>query len=233
VKTGNGRSAPSSGTAGSVGGTVARSGARVSKQSTLRQYASSLAVAILMALVFRQFAFQAFRIPSSSMESTLLVGDFLFVNKFLYGAQIPFTSLRLPKLRAPRYGDILVFKAPHDGRDFIKRCVAVAGDTLQVKAKQLYVNGKPLHETFVQFTDDAVRPPGSDPRDFFGPEVIPPDHVFMMGDNRDNSMDSRYWGMLPVQLIKGKAEIIYFSVDTQKGFFPPHLRLSRIGRLIH
>ncbi len=232
MKTGNGRTAPG-GTVASVGGTKARSGARPSKQSTVRQYASSLVIAILMALVFRQFAFQAFRIPSSSMESTLLVGDFLFVNKFLYGAQIPFTSVRLPKLRSPRAGDILVFKAPHDGRDFIKRCVAVAGDTLEVKAKQVYVNGKPRHEPFVQHTDDTVHPPGVGRRDFYGPEVIPAGHLFMMGDNRDNSQDSRYWGLLPVELIKGKAEIIYFSVDTERGFFPPHLRLGRIGRLIH
>jgi signal peptidase I len=223
----------SGGAGGPVGAAAARGGTVVRKQSTLRQYMSSLAVAILMALVFRQFAFQAFRIPSSSMESTLLVGDFLFVNKFLYGAQIPFTSVRLPKIRSPRAGDILVFKAPHDGRDFIKRCVAVPGDTLEIKGKRLYINGTPRVENFAQFTDSNVHPPGTDGRDFFGPKVIPPGHLFMMGDNRDNSQDSRVWGLLPVGLIKGKAEIIYFSIDTQRGLFPPHLRLTRIGRLIH
>ena len=196
------------------------------------QTLQSFGIAILLALVFRQFVLQAFRIPSQSMENTLLVGDFLFVNKFLYGAKLPFVETRLPKVRAPQKGDIIVFKAPTDGRDFIKRCVAVAGDTVLVRNKDLYVNGKRPVEPFVVHKDREFQPPGS-PRDFFGPFIVPAGHIFMMGDNRDNSADSRYWGALPIGNVKGKAMFIYFSVDTERGFFPPHIRLRRFGRLIH
>jgi signal peptidase I len=213
-------------------------------------YLQSFGVALLLALVFRQFIAQAFRIPSESMVSTLLVGDFLFVNKFLYGAQVPFTDRRLPTLRAPRRGDIIVFKSPTDGRDFIKRCVGVAGDTVVVRAKQLYVNGQPAVEPFVQHLDPGVRPPG-DRRDFYGPHVVRPGHFFMMGDNRDNSQDSRYWGDLDVRAVKGKAMFIYFSTDVRRkypvsfwvdvpffrwrytGYFPPWIRFSRMMRIIH
>jgi signal peptidase I len=210
---------------------MSKSGTRTSKGGA-RSYIQSLLLAVLLALVFRQFVLQAFRIPSQSMEKTLLVGDFLFVNKFLYGAQVPFTHLRLPKVRQPQRGDIIVFKSPADGRDFIKRCVAVAGDTVEVRAKTLYVNGKAQDESYVQHLA-GLHPPGTDPRDFFGPRPVPAGHIFMMGDNRDNSADSRYWGSLPLGNIKGKAMFIYFSIDTQRGFFPPHLRLRRIGRIIH
>ncbi len=196
------------------------------------QTIQSFGIAILLALVFRQFVLQAFRIPSQSMENTLLVGDFLFVNKFLYGAKLPFVETRLPKVRAPQKGDIIVFKAPTDGRDFIKRCVAVAGDTVLVRNKDLYVNGKRPVEPFVVHKDRLVQTPGS-PRDFFGPLIVPPGHIFMMGDNRDNSADSRYWGPLPISNVKGKAMFIYFSIDTQRGFFPPHIRLRRFANLIH
>jgi signal peptidase I len=192
-----------------------------------------LLVAIALALFFRQFVLQAFRIPSQSMESTLLVGDFLFVNKFLYGAQIPFTDVRLPAIRPPRRGDIIVFKPPQENRDFIKRCVAVAGDTVEVRQKELYINGEHQVEPYIQHTRREVLPPGSSNRDFFGPYVVPAGHLFMMGDNRDNSHDSRFWGPEPLTRLKGKAMFIYFSIDTDKGFLPPHLRLLRIGRIIH
>jgi signal peptidase I len=211
---------------------MARSAARRSHKASALGYVQSFGIAILLALVFRQFILQAFRIPSQSMEDTLLVGDFLFVNKFLYGAQIPFTELRLPDIHGPRRGDIIVFRSPTDGRDFIKRCVAVAGDTVEVRAKTLYLNGRSQDEAYVRHKDGTVRPPGADRRDFFGPFVVPPGKIFMMGDNRDNSHDSRYWGPLDVRRVRGKAMFIYFSIDTQRGFFPPHLRLRRFGRLI-
>ncbi len=201
-------------------------------RSKLREYFEAIVVAVALALFFRQFFIQAFRIPSSSMESTLLVGDFLFVNKFLYGAQIPFTQVRLPAIRAPRRGDIIVFKSPTDGRDFIKRCVAVAGDTVAIRNKVLYVNGAPQDESFTQHTDPNIRMPSHDPRDFMGPIVIPAGRIFMLGDNRDNSHDSRYWGALPVQNVRGKAMFIYFSIDTQRGLIRSRLRLTRIGDLI-
>ena len=211
----------------------ARSRVAPPAKSAARGYLESFGVAILLALVFRQFALQAFRIPSSSMEDTLLVGDFLFVNKFLYGAPVPFTQARLPKIREPKRGDIIVFKSPSDGRDFIKRCVAVAGDTLEVRNRRLYINGKEQIEPFVKHLDDAGAPVRGDVRFFYGPIVVPRGRLFMMGDNRENSSDSRYWGTLPLENIKGKAMFIYFSIDTQHGWIPPHLRLTRIGRLIH
>jgi signal peptidase I len=178
------------------------------------QHSQSCVVAILLALVFRQFVVQAFRIPSESMKDTLLVGDFLFVNKFLYGAKLPFMDTRLPQVRPPRRGDIIVFISPLDGRDFIKRCVAVAG-------------------AYVRHEDDNMLPRGAANRDFMAPYVVPSGHLFMMGDNRDNSHDSRFWGALPIRLVKGKALFIYFSLDTERGFFPPHVRLRRFGRVIH
>lgn len=201
-------------------------------KSKLREYMDAILVAVLLALFFRQFVIQAFRIPSSSMERTLLVGDFLFVNKFLYGAQIPFAGWRLPAVRAPRVGDIIVFKSPTDGRDFIKRCVAVAGDTVEMRNKKLFVNGVERHEPYAQHTDRRVLMAAQGPRDNMGPIVIPPGHIYMLGDNRDNSHDSRFWGPLEVNRVRGKAMFIYFSVDTQRGLIPPHLRLSRIGDLI-
>jgi signal peptidase I len=201
-------------------------------RSKVREYVDAIVVAVAIALVVRQFVVQAFRIPSSSMESTLLVGDFLFVNKFLYGAQIPFTSWRLPAIRAPRRGDIIVFKSPTDGRDFIKRCVAVAGDTVRMQDKVLYVNGARQAEPYVQHTDRTHLAPSQGPRDFMGPAVVPEGHVFMLGDNRDNSHDSRFWGFLPTAMVRGKAMFIYFSIDTSRGYVPPRLRWSRIGHVI-
>jgi signal peptidase I len=212
------------------GGSVARQAPRT--KSKLREYVDAIVVAVLLALFFRQFVIQAFRIPSSSMESTLLVGDFLFVNKFLYGAQFPLTGWRLPALRDPRAGDIIVFKSPTDGRDFIKRCVAVAGDTVEMRNKKLYVNGVEQQEPYVQHTDPRVLSAAQGPRDNMGPLVIPEGRIFMLGDNRDNSHDSRFWGPLEANRVRGKAMFIYFSVDTQRGLIPPHLRLGRIGDLI-
>lgn len=189
-------------------------------------------MAVVMALFFRQFAVQAFRIPSSSMEDTLLIGDFLFVNKFIYGAQIPFTKLRLPAVRSPERGDIIVFKSPTDGRDFIKRCVAVGGDTLEIRDKKLYINGIEQDEPHARYK--APRVPGRQygSRDFMPPQVIPDGHIFMMGDNRDNSSDSRFWGPLAVERVKGKAMVIYFSVDTSRGWYRPVPRFSRFFDII-
>ena len=201
-------------------------------RSKLREYTEAIAMAVLMALFFRQFALQAFRIPSSSMEDTLLVGDFLFVNKFLYGAQVPFTDLRLPAVRQPQRGDIIVFKSPTDGRDFIKRCVAVAGDTVAVRGKKLYINGEEQIEPYAVHKVAQLQQPQHGRRDFMDKRVIPNGHIFMMGDNRDNSSDSRFWGPLPLDNVKGKAMFIYFSVDTSKGWYRPMPRFSRIFDVI-
>jgi len=197
------------------------------KKSTLYEYIEALVVAVLLALFIRTFAFQAFRIPTGSMENTLLVGDYLFVNKFLYGAEIPFTGgKRLPDLREPKRGDIIVFRYPEDpSQDYIKRCVAVEGDTVEYREKVLYVNGEAVEEDFTMYRDGQRMLRG---RDWFGPVVVPEGHLFMMGDNRDRSADSRKWGFLDKKLIRGKAEFIYWSWDSSSA----RPRLTRIFDLI-
>lgn len=223
------------GVPGRVRGGKAGVAARAPKartKSKVREYAEAISMAVLMALFFRQFFLQAFRIPSSSMEDTLLIGDFLFVDKFRYGAQVPFTDLRLPSVRDPQRGDIIVFKSPTDGRDFIKRCVAVAGDTVEIRGKKLFINGAEQDESYAVHKVPQLQLPQHGRRDFMAPRVIPEGHIFMMGDNRDNSSDSRFWGPLPIDRVKGKAMFIYFSVDTSKGWYRPQPRLSRFFDII-
>ncbi len=220
-----------------------------------REYLEVILVAVGLALFLRTFVVQAFRIPSASMEDTLLVGDFLLANKFIYGAKIPFINWRLPALQEPESGDIIIFQYPLDpGRDFIKRCVAGPGQTVEIQNKVLYVDGKrtvdPLRS---KYTNPTIRPKQSPEgiRDNFGPVEVPPDHFFMMGDNRDNSEDSRFWGFLPHSLIKGKAFILYLSWAPDPGapgytnlfsipkivlynllHFPSRVRWNRIGTIV-
>ncbi len=227
-------------TAKQSGGTPAKARAKtVKRKSTAREYGEAIVIAVLLTLVIRTFVLQAFRIPTGSMEDTLLVGDFLFVNKFIYGARVPFTDIRLPALRDPQRGDIMVFKYPKDtDRDFIKRLVGVPGDTVEIRDKVVYINGEPLPDEHVKHTNPRIRPatyrnpniypPGAGNRDNYGPVVVPPGHYFMMGDNRDNSDDSRFWGFLDRDLIKGKAVFIYWSWNGEK----TRPRLNRLGHLI-
>ncbi len=225
-------------------------------KSQVREYAEALAVALLLALVIRTFVVQAFKIPSGSMLPTLQIGDHLLVNKFLYGArlEIPVTDIslgRLPGLRKPRPGDVIVFLAParasadRQRRDFIKRVIAVEGQTIEVRAKQVYIDGKPWddpHATFLSGKPDPtverpanplLRPCGSLESGGIGlscaPYTVPPDHVFVMGDNRDQSYDSRFWGPVPISDIKGQALIIYWSWDGPGRW----VRWDRIGRLVY
>ncbi len=201
--------------------------ARSSSRSIVREYLEAALWALVLTAVLRAFVIQAFRIPSESMRDTLLVGDFLFVNKFEYGPKIPFTHVRLPGLHAPRRGDVIVFQFPQDpSKDFIKRCIAVGGETIEVKEKEVYVNGKKLNEPYARHTDPNIRPAGFDFRDNFGPFTVPKGEMFMMGDNRDNSNDSRYWGTLPMDLVKGRAMFLYWSWDGDRN-------LPRWGRLLN
>jgi signal peptidase I len=193
------------------------------KGSALKDYASSILIAVGLALVIRTTVVQAFYIPSGSMEDTLLVGDYLLANKFVYGAplDIPFTSVslfHLPGLREPRPGDIVIFRSPVDpDRDLIKRCVAVGGQKVEITGKKLYVDGQPVPDAPLgKYTDPNSYPAAINPRDNFGPYVVPLEHFFMMGDNRDNSADSRYWRSVPRSLIKGKAMSIYWSWETDQ-----------------
>lgn len=212
---------------------------KLRQKSTLREYSEAIVFAVILTLIIRTFVIQAFRIPTGSMEETLLIGDFLFVNKFLYGAGVPFTDASLPAVRAPRSGDIIVFKFPQDTkRDFIKRVIGTPGDTLQIIDKVVHINGVAQEEPYVKFTNPHIQPPshrdpnvkpaGAGNRDNFGPYVVPDHHYFMMGDNRDNSDDSRFWGPLNEDLIKGKALFIYWSWNKQKTL----PRIRRMGKLI-
>ena len=200
------------------------------QRSLIREYVEAALWALALTMFLRAFVIQAFRIPSESMRDTLLVGDFLFVNKFEYGPKIPFTSVRLPGLRQPRPGDVIVFQYPDDpSKDFIKRCVATPGQTVEVRSKDLWRDGKKVEEPYVIHTDTNVRPPGYDNRDNFGPITVKPQELFMMGDNRDNSNDSRYWGTLDMDLVKGRAMFLYWSWDADRNW-PRWNRILQIIR---
>lgn len=193
------------------------------QKSQVREYAEAIIIAVLLALVIRTFVVQAFTIPSGSMIPTLLVGDYILVNKFIYGAQIPFTTMHLPGIRDPQRGDIIVFKYPQDEtRDFIKRVIGLPGEEVYLKGSTVYINSKPLDEPYA-IADNSTEHPEIE----FGPVVVPPRAYFMMGDNRDNSQDSRYWGPLERGKIRGKAFIIYWSWDPQDW-----LRWHRLGKYL-
>jgi signal peptidase I len=203
------------------------------RKSVVREYVEAIAIAILLALVIRTLIVQAFTIPSGSMMDTLLVGDYILVNKFLFGPEVPLTDYRLPALRVPDRGDIIVFKYPQDEkRDFIKRIVATPGETVQVRGQQVLINGQPLEEPYVRRNPGALGHTGSP--SFCGyayacePLVVPADSYFVMGDNRDNSQDSRYWGFVKRDKIKGKAFLIYWSWDSDRHW----LRWWRLGGYI-
>jgi signal peptidase I len=188
-------------------------------RSIVREYVEAALWALALTMFLRAFVIQAFRIPSESMRDTLLVGDFLFVNKFEYGPKSPFTHIRLPGLRAPKTGDVIVFQFPQDpSKDFIKRCIGTGGHTLEIREKQLILDGKQMKEPYVIHTDPSVRPAGYENRDNFGPLTVEPGRLFMMGDNRDNSNDSRYWGQLDMDLVKGRAMFLYWSWDPEKNW---------------
>jgi len=198
-------------------------------RSIVREYVEAALWALTLTMFLRAFVIQAFRIPSESMRDTLLVGDFLFVNKFEYGPKIPFTHIRLPGLRSPRSGDVIVFQYPQDPtKDFIKRCVATGGQTIEIQKKEILLDGRKLAEPYVIHTDPSVRPAGYDDRDNFGPITVKPNQLFMMGDNRDNSNDSRYWGTLDMDLVKGRAMFLYWSWDGERNW----PRWNRIFQLI-
>jgi len=203
-------------------------------KSVIRENIEAILVALLIAIVIRTFAVQAFKIPSGSMLETLQIGDHILVNKIVFGTpiDIPFTDINLfwmPGLYKPQRGDIIVFKYPEDPkRDFIKRAVAVGGDVVEGRDKVLYVNGQQVNEPYAIRKDDMIKPRHMDKRDNFGPFTIPQGKVFVIGDNRDQSYDSRFWGPVDLKQIKGKAVIIYWSWDTSKKWN----HLSRIGRLV-
>ena len=218
--------------------------------ATAWEWSKSLAVAFVLFVLVRTFVVEAFKIPTGSMENTLLVGDFLLVNKAVYGAEIPGTHLHLPAFEEPGRGDVIVFIPPIDPtKNYVKRVVGVPGDTLQMKDKLLYVNGFPVNEPYARYIDrrgDAVHPdmrwqsnhliagPARayhPTRDNWGPLVVPADDYFVLGDNRDNSEDSRYWGFVSRDAIRGKPWFVYYSFDPSAPDAVPWLRDVRWGRI--
>jgi len=197
------------------------------RKSALRENIEAILVAIVLALFIRTFFVQAFKIPSGSMKETLQIGDHILVNKFIFGVKMPFTQKTIIPVKDPKHGDIIVFKFPEDPKkDFIKRVIAVGGDTVEIRNKKVYVNNKQIeNEPYAVHTDLNMR---NQPRDIFGPVKVPLNSLFVMGDNRDHSYDSRFWGFVDLQAVKGKAFIIYWSWD--KDNF--NVRWNRLGQLL-
>jgi signal peptidase I len=205
-------------------------------KSTVREYFESIVVAVILALFIRTFAVQAFKIPTASMEPNLLVGDHLLVNKFVFApAATPLERMLLP-MRDIRRGDIIVFKFPEEPeRDFIKRVIGLPGDTIELKQRQVLVNGHKLDEPYAHYMfpqGEGDEYAAFDVRQKYGPVTVPAAHYFMMGDNRDNSQDSRYWGFLPAHYVKGRALFIYWSFETTDGL-ASLITGTRWTRLLH
>jgi signal peptidase I len=206
------------------------------KKSTVREYFESIVIAVILALFVRTWAVQAFKIPTGSMENNLLIGDHLLVNKFVFGPTRPQVEKRFLPVREPRRGDIVVFKYPDEPeRDFIKRVIGLPGETLELRNKKVYVNGQPLDEPYVHFLEPASTSQevtSFDVRERYGPVRVPGDQYFVMGDNRDNSQDSRYWGFLPRSYIKGRALMIYWSYDAGPDQYSQDGTITRLVSVI-
>lgn len=195
------------------------------RQNVVWEYAEALIWAVALALILTTFVVQAFKIPSGSMLETLQIGDHLLVNKFIYGLRNPFNDAYLIRGQEPKVGDIIVFRYPRDrSLDYIKRIVGVPGDTLEMRNKVLYRNGAAVQEPYTRHTQPMLMIPG---RDDWGPITVPEDKFFALGDNRDDSSDSRFWGFLDRTDIRGKAWRIYWSAQGLT-----NIRLGRIGKLV-
>jgi signal peptidase I len=200
-----------------------------SSRRLFQEYSEAFAVALILAILLRAFVVQAFEIPSGSMEPTLLVGDHILVNKFVYGWRIPFVGKRWPEIREPDRGDVIVFVYPVDrSKDFIKRVIAVGGDTVEIRDKKVLINGRVTKDPHAYFSSDIVYPGGALPRDNMSPIKIPKGFLFVMGDNRDNSYDSRFWGFVPLRDVVGEAFIIYYCSQGITG-----VQWHRFFKLIH
>ncbi len=189
------------------------------QKSTTREYFESIVIAVILALFVRTWVVQAFKIPTGSMEQNLLIGDHLLVNKFVYAPAATAAERMLLPVGEYQRGDVLVFKYPEDPeRDFIKRLIGLPGETIELRQSRVFINGEPIAEPYL----DAMRQGGHMPPDIratFGPQVVPEGHLFMMGDNRGDSQDSRYWGPLPVGYVKGRAFVLYWSYESESEFY--------------
>ena len=199
-------------------------------KSKVHEYAEAIIIAILIAVVVRTFAVQAFKIPSRSMVPTLLVGDHILVNKFIYGVKVPFLRKTIIPITNPQRGDIVVFIYPNDrSKDYIKRVIGVSGDKIEIKNKIIFINGKQYSDAYGIYSDNVIYPGSMQPRDNFGPVTVPPESLFVMGDNRDESADSRFWGFVDLKDVEGKAFIIYWSWNREE----INLRWQRLGSILH
>jgi signal peptidase I len=199
------------------------------KRGHVRENIEAILVAILIALFIRTFVVQAFKIPSGSMKQTLQIGDHILVNKFIFGIKMPYWNKTILPLKTPQRGDIIVFKYPVDPhKDFIKRVIGVGGDVIESRDKQLYVNHKLVNHEFGVHTDPRILSGANKPRDNFGPLTVPENALFVMGDNRDESYDSRFWGFVDLKAVNGKAFIIYWSWDSQNF----GVRWKRLGQIL-
>ncbi len=216
-------------------------------KSLWREYVEAIIIAVILAFTIRVFLVQAFKIPSGSMIPSLQIGDHILVNKLAYGLQIPqdcefeasllpvtcYSSTMLVEFEKPKRGDIIVFRYPEDEhKDFIKRVIGLPGDTIHIRNKLVYVNGEPFQDKpFTQRVDPGIIDGRINPRDNFGPITVPPDSYFVMGDNRDQSLDSRFWGYVQEHKIKGRAFLVYWSWHGQ-GSLMEWVRWNRIGKVI-
>jgi signal peptidase I len=200
------------------------------KRSRFRENVEAILIAVIIALFIRTFVVQAFKIPSGSMKPTLQVGDHILVNKFIYGVKIPYLSTVVLPVKDPQRGDIVVFKFPVDPRkDFIKRVIAVPGDVVEIRDKTIFINGRRVNHDFGVFSDPRTISGNLKPRDNLGPLTVPKGALFVMGDNRDESFDSRFWGFVPIRDVSGKAFIIYWSWDSDDF----GVRWRRLAGLLH
>ena len=208
------------------------------RKSTAREYFESICVAVILALFVRTFLVQAFKIPTGSMENNLLIGDHLLVNKFVFAPTMSGLERTLLPIDPIERGDIVVFKYPEEPeRDFIKRIIGLPGDVIELRQKRVYINDQRLDESYVHYLipPDEHAAEDFDVRVRYGPVTVPPDMYFMMGDNRDNSQDSRYWGFMPRSYVKGKALFVYFSLGEDAGLsgLLSGVRWNRILHQIH
>jgi signal peptidase I len=199
-------------------------------KSKLREYIEAILLAIVIAFFIRTFVIQAYKIPSGSMKPTLLIGDHILVSKFNYGIRLPLVRSTLIPIGTPKRGDIVVFIYPEDrSKDFIKRLIGLPGDKIEIRNKNILLNGLPWSDTRGVYVDTLIIPGSVQPRDNFGPVTVPEGSLFVMGDNRDESYDSRFWGFVPMKDVLGKALIIYWSWNQENN----GVRLGRIGSILH
>ena len=204
------------------------------KKKFIKEYLEPIVIAVLIALFIRTFIVQAFKIPSSSMEPTLQVGDHILVNKFIYGIKIPFTEIKPFQFKKPKRGDIIVFIYPRDhSKDFIKRVIGMEGEKVEIIRNKIYINDKLINDPWGQYNEKSHWIRYLQPMERYGPEIVPKNSLFVLGDNRDNSQDSRFWGFVNINSVKGKAFIIYFSLDWYAQSLLDKIRWVRLGKLIH